>query len=68
MENHPRVRLREEVLDEQVPRMLEGLQTEAEDVREWFVEVIRARAHEGQKRSCTRRSKLQEQLAKVQGR
>ncbi len=68
VEGHPRVRVREEALDEQVLAMLEGLQTEAEEVRDWFVEVIRARAHEGQKRSRTRRSKLQEELAKVQTR
>ena len=65
-EDHPRVRLREEALDEQVLLMLDSLQVEAEEVREWFVDVIRARAEESQRRSRTRRSKLQEELTKVQ--
>ena len=66
LKEHPRVRLREEALEEQVLRMLDSLQVEAEEVKEWFAEVVRARAKEGQKRSRTRRSKLQEELTKVQ--
>lgn len=63
---HPRVRLRQEVLEEQVLGILDGLQTEAGEVREWFLEVLRARAQEGQDRGRGRRSRLQGELTKVQ--
>ncbi len=41
VKGHPRARVREEALDEQSHIVLEGLQVQAEKVREWFVEVFR---------------------------
>ena len=65
-EGHPRVRLREEALDEQILGILGGLQAGAAEVTEWFGDVIRARTKQVHERSRARRSRLQGELTKVQ--
>jgi hypothetical protein len=47
-EGHPRSRVREEDLDQQVLAIFDRLQIQEAKVRDWFLQVLRARARETQ--------------------
>ena len=50
---HPRVRLTEPQLDDQVVRLFNRLRVEDAEVRSWFADVLRARTRDEQRESLT---------------
>lgn len=63
--DHPRVRLTEADLDRQILGLFDRMRIEDEDVRDWFVKVLRARTKDDQERSRQQRMDLEGQLSKV---
>lgn len=59
---HPRVRLRENELDEQMLRLLDMLRIEDDKVREWFARVLRERTRFSQEASQDQLAELNRQL------
>lgn len=64
--DHPRVRLTESDLDEQVREMLTSLRVSDAGVREWFVRVLRSRSRRTQVEAESRRAHLTRELERVQ--
>jgi site-specific DNA recombinase len=64
---HPRVRLTEADLDQQMLSLFAKLRIEDEEVRDWVLRVLRARTRDEQ--DCTReqRAELQRQLSLLEG-
>jgi len=62
---HPRVRLTEADLDGQILALFDRLRVEDEEIRDWFVMVLRARTQEQQRASRDRLQELDRQLAQV---
>ena len=63
--DHPRIRLTEADLDRQILALFDQMRIEDEEVREWFVKVLRARTKDDQERSRQQRMDLEGQLSKV---
>ena len=63
--DHPRVRLTEAELDRQILGLFDRMRIEDEEVRDWFVKVLRARTKDDQERSRQQRMDLEGQLSKV---
>ena len=49
--DHPRIRLREAELDEQILKLLESIKIEDEAIREWFGMVLRSKTRDDQEKS-----------------
>ena len=49
--DHPRIRLREVELDEQILKLLESIKIEDEAIREWFGMVLRSKTRDDQEKS-----------------
>ncbi len=64
---HPRIRLTEANLDQQVLALFEKLRIEDEEVRDWVHRVLRARTREEQDQTREQRSELQRQLSLLEG-
>jgi site-specific DNA recombinase len=64
--DHPRVRLTEEDLDEQILALFAKLRIEDEDVRDWVLRVLRARTREEQDQTREQRNELQRQLTLIE--
>ncbi len=62
---HPRIRLKEADLDEQVLAMFERVRIENDDVREWFARVLHARTRHDQKAKQDRLAELSRQVVMV---
>ncbi len=62
---HPRVRVTEADLDRQILALFDQMRIEDEEVRDWFVQVLRARTKDDQERSRQQRVDLEGQLSKV---
>ena len=63
--DHPRIRLTEADLDRQLLALFDRMRIEDEEVRDWFVKVLRARTRDDQERSRQQRMELEGQLSKV---
>ncbi len=63
--DHPRVRLREQDLDHQVLAMFDRIRIEDDEVRDWFVEMLRARTRQVQDDGRERRQRLMGDLTRV---
>ena len=63
--DHPRIRVTEADLDRQILALFDQMRIEDEEVREWFVKVLRARTKDDQERSRQQRMDLEGQLSKV---
>jgi len=63
--DHPRIRLTETDIDRQILAMFDRMRIEDEEVRDWFVKVLRARTKDDQERSRQQRIELECQLSKV---
>ena len=59
---HPRVRLTQAQLDEQVLALFDRLRIEEEDVRDWFARVLRARTQESQRDAEEQLTELNRQV------
>ena len=66
MEGHPKVRLTEAEIDRQLLALFATIRIEDPQIRQWFVEVIRARAHSGQVENKQHRQELQRQHEQVE--
>lgn len=64
-QGHPRVRLREQDLDEQVLALFDRIRIKDVKVRNWFGSVLRAYAQENQSSSQARVAELQRQLTSL---
>jgi site-specific DNA recombinase len=64
-DGHPRVRVREEDLDQQVLALFERLRIKEEKVRDWFLQVLRARVRENQQADRDRLADLNRQLTSL---
>lgn len=62
---HPRVRLRQAELDEQVIRLFRRLRIEDDGIRDWFATVLRARAKDKQQGTQDRLADLNRQLSSL---
>ncbi len=62
---HPRIRLTEAALDEQVMAMFSRIRIDDEEVRDWFRDVIRTRAKDDQKMTKRQLDDLNRQLTIV---
>ena len=62
---HPRTRLREAQLDEQVLALFDRIRIEDEKVRDWFVNVLRAKTRNQQEASQERIAELNRQLSSL---
>ncbi|MBX9679642.1 MAG: zinc ribbon domain-containing protein [Gemmataceae bacterium] len=60
---HPRTRLPESTLDEQVLALFAKLRVDDEEVRDWFVSVLRAKTHDEQREARERLADLTRQLS-----
>jgi site-specific DNA recombinase len=65
-EGHPKVRLTEAVIDNQLLAIFASIRVEDAEARQWFVDVIKARAHSGQAENKQHRDELQRQHAQVE--
>jgi DNA invertase Pin-like site-specific DNA recombinase len=63
--DHPRIRVKEAELDQQLLALFDRMRIEDEEVRDWFVKVLRARTRDDQERSRQQRMELEGQLSKV---
>jgi hypothetical protein len=63
--DHPRIRVTEADLNRQILALFDRMRIEDEEVRDWFVKVLRARTREDQERSRQQRMDLEGQLSKV---
>ncbi len=66
-EGHPRLRLTEQEIDRQFLALFDTIRIEDAEVRKWFVEVIKARAHSGQDQNQALRKELERQREQVEG-
>ena len=64
-EGHPRVRLPESKLDQQMMGIFDQLQIEQEKVRDWFARVLRERTRDQQQNSRAKVNDLQRQLSSL---
>ena len=64
---HPRTRLPESALDEQVLALFTKLRVDDEEVRDWFVSVLRAKTHDEQQEARERLADLTRQLSALRG-
>lgn len=64
-EDHPRIRLKQAALDEQVLALFQTLRIADDDVRDWVVEVLRARTQSEQKEASERVVEINKQLAEI---
>ncbi len=64
-EGHPRIRLSEAIIDQELLKLFGRMRIEDADIRQWFVDVLRARVHAGQKENAEHRIELQRQLDAV---
>jgi site-specific DNA recombinase len=64
-DGHPRVRLTEADIDRQLLAAFGSIRLD-EEARQWFLEVIRTRAHSGQDENKQHREELQRQHAQVE--
>lgn len=60
--DHPRIRLTDAQVDQELLKLFGRMRIEDAEIRQWFVEVIRARAHEGQRLNAGHRIELRRQL------
>lgn len=60
--NHPRIRIREEQLDEQVLALFDKLRVVDENVRDWFSRALRARTRDQQEGEKQKVAELNRQL------
>jgi hypothetical protein len=65
-EGHPKVRLTEAEIDNKLLALFASIRVEDAESRQWFVDVIRARAHTGQAENKQHRDELQRQHAQVE--
>jgi site-specific DNA recombinase len=65
-EGHPKVRLTEAEIDRQLLDLFATIRIQDPQIRQWFVDVIRARAHSGQAENKERRLELQQQHEQVE--
>lgn len=65
--DHPRTRLPESTLDEQVLALFARLRVDDEEVRDWFVTVLRAKTHDEQREARDRLADLNRQLTALRG-
>ena len=63
--DHPRTRLKERDLDGQVLKLFRQMRVEDQEIREWIVEALRAKAREDQERVAERDKKLERALGSV---
>jgi site-specific DNA recombinase len=66
MEGHPKVRVTEAEIDRQLLALFATIRIDDPQIRQWFVEVIRARAHSGQAENKQHRDELQRQHEQVE--
>jgi site-specific DNA recombinase len=66
-EDHPRIRLKQAALDEQVLSLFQTLRIADDDVRDWVVEVLRKRTQSEQKQASERVVEINKQLAEIRG-
>lgn len=64
-EDHPRIRLKQADLDEQVLALFQTLRIADDDVRDWVVEVLRKRTQSEQKEASERVVEINKQLAEI---
>jgi site-specific DNA recombinase len=64
-DGHPRLQVREEDLDEQVLELFDRLQIKEDKVRDWFLQVLRARVRESQQADRERVAELNRQLSSL---
>jgi DNA invertase Pin-like site-specific DNA recombinase len=64
-EGHPRVRLRESELDAQVLALFDRMRIDAEDIRDWVVQVLRAKVQHVQREARARQEVLERDLKLV---
>jgi site-specific DNA recombinase len=64
---HPRIRLTEANLDQQVLALFGKLRIEDAEVRDWVLRVLRARTREEQDHTREQRTELQRQLSLLEG-
>lgn len=62
---HPRVRLTEANLDGQILALFDRLRIEKEEVRDWFLTILRARAKVQQRQTRERNEELNRQLTQI---
>lgn len=62
---HPRVRVLEAALDEQILALFDTLRVDDAEVRAWFVEALQARTRRTQERSARHLGRLSSRLARV---
>ena len=66
VEGHPKVRLTEAAVDAQLMALFASLNVGDAEVRQWFVDVIRARARGGQADNRQHREELKRQHAQIE--
>lgn len=64
---HPRIRVTEANLDEQILAVFDRMRVDDENVREWFGAVLRSQTRDSQEQAQEQRSELQRQLSSVLG-
>lgn len=67
-DGHPKVRLTEAQVDRQLLDLFAKIRIEDPQIRQWFVDVIRARAHSGQAENKQHRLELQRQHEQIETR
>ncbi len=65
-DGHPRTRLTEAEIDQQLLALFATIRIEDAQLRQWFVDVIRARAHAGQEENKVHRVEIQRQHEQVE--
>lgn len=63
--DHPRTRLKEAELEQQVLGLLKSIRIEDEKVRDWFGRVLRAKTKDSQRHSDEERARLQRELSNL---
>jgi site-specific DNA recombinase len=63
---HPRVRVTESDVDREVLKVFKTMRIEDAEVRQWFVDVLRARAKSGQRDNHSHRAELKRQMEVVE--
>ena len=64
---HPRIRVTEANLDEQILAVFDRIRVGDANVREWFEAVLRSQTRDSQEQAQEQRSELQRQLSSVLG-
>lgn len=65
--DHPRIRVKQAALDEQILTLFQTLRIPDDDVRDWVVDVLRKRTQSEQKDASERVVEINKQLAEVRG-